>query len=155
MKVQEGRPISVPSGFESAHAASLPGYVDVHVPRHSAANDQRHPKCSCRRRRRAVSLAHPPAPEPPCVLKADRRAGDGLGSGRTPGKASAAGTRRRARVRSAERTRSHQMASRVPPTRGPQSWSTGSSAAQSAHTQDWTEACRRPSAPPGSWPLAG
>jgi Fic family protein len=33
---------------------------------------------------------------------------------------------------------------------------TGSSAAQSARTQDWTEACRRPSAPPrGSWPLAG
>ena len=36
------------------------------------------------------------------------------------------------------------------------SWRTGSSAAQSARTQDWTEACRRPSAPPlGSWPLAG
>jgi hypothetical protein len=36
------------------------------------------------------------------------------------------------------------------------SWSTGSSAAQSARTQDWTEACRRPSAPPlGSRPPAG
>ncbi len=40
-------------------------------------------------------------------------------SGRDAGEASAAGTRWRARVRSAERTRSNQMASRVPPTRGP------------------------------------
>ena len=31
------------------------------------------------------------------------------------------------------------------------SWRTGSSAAQSARTQDWTDACRLP----GSWPLAG
>ena len=37
----------------------------------------------------------------------------------TAREASAAGTRRRARVRSAERTGSNQMASRVPPTRGP------------------------------------
>ena len=40
-------------------------------------------------------------------------------SGTGAGEASAAGTRWRARVRSAERTRSNQMASRVPPTRGP------------------------------------
>jgi hypothetical protein len=40
-------------------------------------------------------------------------------SGRDAGDASAAGIRRRAWVRSAERTGSNQMASRVPPTRGP------------------------------------
>ncbi len=48
-----------------------------------------------------------------------RDAGLPAWSPRDAGESSAAGTRRRARVRSAERTGSNQRASRVPPTRGP------------------------------------
>jgi hypothetical protein len=76
-----------------------------------------------------------PAPEPPGVLKADRWASDGPDAGLAR-EASAAVTRQRARARSAQRSRADQMANRVPPQASTASWSTGSSAAQSARTQD-------------------
>ena len=86
-------------------------------------------------------------------LTADRRAGDGLGTGRRPGLQVRPTGGGGARVRSAARSRSNQMASRVPPTRGPRRGAPGRVRRSRPHPG--LDRSARPSPAPASWPLAG
>jgi hypothetical protein len=72
-----------------------------------------------RRRLEPGDPSFPPAPELPGVLKADRWASDLPRAGRARGSECGSHPAASAQARSAERARSNQKASRVPPTRGP------------------------------------